>query len=73
MGNQSQSGNSQNQGEGNKDADRKYREGATQHAQTGDPEREGREAEEALEGDEAEDLRSAEKTGKSRGEGPVSR
>jgi hypothetical protein len=61
------------QGEGNRDADRKYREGAQRHAESGQTEREGREAEEALEGKEAEELRQAEKAGKARAQGPASR
>jgi hypothetical protein len=61
------------QGEGNRDADRKYREGAQHHAQSGQVEREAREAEDALEGDEAEELKQAEKAGKARAQGPASR
>jgi len=73
MGQQSQSKDSQVQGEGNRDADRKYREGATEHAQSGKAEREGRDAEKALEGEEAKELSEAEKSGKSRAQGPASR
>ena len=73
MGKQEESGKSQVQGEGNRDADRQYRDAATRHAQTGKSESEARDAEEALEGDEEEELREAEKTGKSRAQGPASR
>ena len=55
-----------NEGEGNKTADREYREGATHHAESGRSEQKAREAEEALEGDEADELQQAEETGKSR-------
>jgi hypothetical protein len=61
------------QGEGNRDADRKYREGAQRHAESGQVEREAREAEDALEGDEADALKQAEKAGKARAQGPASR
>ena len=46
------------QGEGNRDADREYREAAERHAKSGKSEAEGRAAEEALEGDEAESARA---------------
>jgi hypothetical protein len=61
------------QGEGNREADREYREGATRHAEGGKSESEGRKAEDALIGDEGEQLREAEKAGKSRAKGPASR
>jgi hypothetical protein len=56
-----------NQGEGNREADRKYRQAATDHAQSGRSEQAAREAERALEnGDEAAELDEAEEEGKSR-------
>ena len=54
-------------GEGNREADRKYRNAATTHAQSGRSEPAAREAEEALEDkDEAAELEEAEEEGKSR-------
>ena len=54
-------------GEGNREADRKYRDAATNYAQSGRAERAAREAEEALEDeDEAAELEEAEEEGKSR-------
>jgi hypothetical protein len=70
MGNESTPRKSDLQGEGNRDADRKYREAAERHAKAGKSEAEGREAEEALEGDEAEELAEAEKAGKARSKTP---
>jgi hypothetical protein len=58
---------SKNEGEGNKTADKAYRQGATQHAESGRSEQKAREAEDALEGDEGEELEEAEQTGKSKG------
>lgn len=56
-----------NEGEGNKTADRAYREGATRHAKSGRSEDKAREAEEALEReDESEELAEAERAGKSK-------
>jgi len=55
-----------NQGEGNKTADREYRQGATQHAQSGRSEPKAREAAEALD-EESEELEEAERAGKSKG------
>jgi hypothetical protein len=55
------------QGEGNREADRKYRNAATNHAQSGRSEPAARAAEEALEDDdEAAELEEAEEEGKSR-------
>ena len=54
------------QGEGNRSADREYREGVAKHVQAGKSEQAAREAEEALDSDEAEELEAAEATGKSR-------
>ena len=56
-----------NQGEGNREADRKYRNAATDHAQSGRSEQAAREAEKALDDDkEAAELEGAEEEGKSR-------
>jgi hypothetical protein len=74
MSNQSKSPqDAKNQGEGNRDADRQYRDAATRHAQSGKTEGEARQAEEALDGDEAKELAEAEKKGKSPAKGPASR
>jgi hypothetical protein len=53
-----------NEGEGNRTADRKYREGVRRHVESGASEAAAEEAEHALEGDEADDLREAEAKGK---------
>ena len=55
---------SKNEGEGNRTADRRYREGVRRHVDSGAPEAAAEEAERALEGDEAEELREAEAEGK---------
>jgi hypothetical protein len=68
----SSAGSSELQGEGNREADREYREGATRHANSGKSEAEGRTAEQALETDSKE-LEQAEKIGKSKAKGPASR
>lgn len=60
-----------NQGEGNRTADREYREAATRHAKQSDTQREARNAEEALEEDDG--LQQAGEAGKSRAKGPASR
>jgi hypothetical protein len=52
------------QGEGNRTADREYREAATRHAQSGKSEGAAKQAKQAVEGDEGEDLASAERDGK---------
>ena len=57
-----------NQGEGNRTADKEYREAATRHAKEKDTQREGREAEQALEEDD--ELERAEEAGKSRAKVP---
>jgi hypothetical protein len=54
----------QNEGEGNRTADRKYREGVQRHVESGASEPAAEEAERALDGDEAEALRKAEEAGK---------
>jgi hypothetical protein len=56
-----------NEGEGNRTADRQYREGVRRHVESGAPEAAAAEAERALEGAEAEELREAEEKGKAGG------
>jgi hypothetical protein len=56
-----------NEGEGNKTADRRYREAAREHAESGAPDAAAEEAERALESNEGDELRQAEEEGKSRG------
>jgi hypothetical protein len=53
-----------NQGEGNKTAAREYNREATEHAKSGKVDEAAREAEDALGGDEARELRKAEEEGK---------
>ena len=53
-----------NEGEGNRTADRKYREGVRRHVESGAPKPAGEEAQRALEGDEGEELRQAEEEAK---------
>jgi hypothetical protein len=55
---------SKNEGEGNRTADRRYREGVRRQEQSGASEPAADEAERALEGDEADDLRKAEEAAK---------
>jgi hypothetical protein len=55
---------SKNEGEGNRTADRRYREGVRRHVQSGASEPAAEEAEQALTGDEADELRKAEEEGK---------
>jgi len=52
------------QGEGNRTADREYREAATRHAQSGKSEDAAKQAKRALEGSEREELAKAERDGK---------
>jgi hypothetical protein len=54
-----------NQGEGNKSAAREYNRNATEHAKSGKSDRAAHDAEKAVEGGEADDLRRAEAEGKS--------
>jgi len=61
------------QGEGDKAADRTYRDAATRHAEEGNTTREARDAKEALEGEDGEELTRAEREGKSRAQGQPSR
>ena len=54
-----------NEGEGNKTADRKYREAATRHARSGNSEEQARAAERAIDDDEErEELPDAERAAK---------
>jgi hypothetical protein len=53
-----------NEGEGNRTADRRYRNAATRYAASGASEDAAREAERALEGSEREELAKAEAAGK---------
>jgi hypothetical protein len=55
---------SKNEGEGNRTADRKYREDVRRHVESGAVEPAAEEAREALEGPEAEELHRAEEEGK---------
>lgn len=57
-----------NEGEGNRTADRRYREGVKQHVESGASEPAAEEAERALEGAGADELREAEEKGKSGGQ-----
>ncbi len=52
------------QGEGNYDASRRYREGLEKSVREGKSEELGKEAEEALEGSEGDELRKADEKGK---------
>jgi len=54
-----------NEGEGNRTADRQYRENVSRHVKSGESEKAAEDARRALEGDEADDLREAEQEGKS--------
>jgi len=53
-----------NEGEGNRTADRKYREDLQRHVESGASEDAAEEAEEALQGPEGDELREAEAEGK---------
>jgi hypothetical protein len=52
------------QGEGNRTADREYREAATHHAESGKSVDAAKQAKQALDGKEGEDLSQAERDGK---------
>ena len=54
-----------NEGEGNRTADRQYREGVRRHVESGASEPAAEEAEQALEGAEGDELRRAEEAAKS--------
>ena len=60
----SESRPNKNEGEGNRTADRKYREDVRRHVESGAVEPAAEEAEETLRGPEAEELRRAEEAGK---------
>lgn len=53
-----------NEGEGNRTADRQYRENVSRHVKSGKSDAAAEDARRALEGDEADDLREAERHGK---------
>jgi len=53
-----------NEGEGNKTAARRYNRAATEHARSGKPEKEARDAAKALDGREGEDLERAAEEGR---------
>ena len=53
-----------NEGEGNRTADRKYREGVRRHVESGASEPAAKAAEHSLEGPEADELRKAEEAAK---------
>jgi hypothetical protein len=55
---------SKNEGEGNRTADREYRKGVQAHVKSGASKPAAEEAEKALEGSEADELRKAEKMGR---------
>ena len=54
-----------NEGEGNRTADRQYREGVRRHVESGASEPAAEEAEQAIEGAEGDELRRAEEAAKS--------
>jgi hypothetical protein len=54
----------ENEGEGNRTADREYREGVRRHVESGASEPAAEEAQEALEGAEGDELRKAEEAAK---------
>ncbi len=56
-----------NEGEGNRKADRRYREGVRRHVDSGASEPAAEAAQHDLEGPEADELREAEENAKSRG------
>jgi hypothetical protein len=53
-----------NEGEGNRTADRHYREGVRRHVESGTSEAAAEEAERALDSDEGDELREAEEEGR---------
>jgi hypothetical protein len=64
-----QSGGQQNEGEGNKTAAREYNKATTDFAQSGKVEGKAREAKDAVDGAEGEELRAAERKGQSHSHG----
>jgi len=70
MGQQNQPNQGQrNEGEGNKTAAREYNRETTEFAKSGQVEGKAREAKQALQGSEADDMRKAEREGKSHSHG----
>jgi hypothetical protein len=59
-------GEGENEGEGNRTADRQYRENVSRHVKSGESEPAAEDAKRALEGEEGDDLREAEREGKAR-------
>jgi len=59
----------ENEGEGNKSADRRYRDGVSKTVQGGHVEEQAKEAERAIDGKEGAALRQAEEAGKKRSHG----
>jgi hypothetical protein len=57
---------SKNEGEGNRTADRRYREGVRRHVESGASEPAAEEAAHAIDGPEGQELREAEEKGKAR-------
>lgn len=53
-----------NEGEGNKTADRHYREGVRQHIESGKSEPAAKEAKRAVEGEQGDELRRAQEEGR---------
>lgn len=53
-----------NEGEGNRTADRKYRKGVRRYVESGAPDAAAREAQNALEGAEGDELRKAQEEGR---------
>jgi hypothetical protein len=57
---------SKNEGEGNRTADRRYREGVRRHVESGESDAAAKEAQRAIEGPEGDELRQAEEAAKER-------
>ena len=64
-----QPGGQQNEGEGNKTAAREYNKATTKFTKSGEVEGKAREAKRAVDGAEGEDLRAAEREGRSHSHG----
>jgi hypothetical protein len=64
MSEPAKSDQSKNEGEGNRTADRRYRQGVRRHVESGAPGPAAEEAQHALEGAEADELRKAEEAAK---------
>ncbi len=62
-------GKSQNEGEGNRSADKQYREGVREHVRHHDVQGDAQRARDAVDGPEGEELRRAEEEGKSHAKG----